>query len=252
MGTLIHPGAWVDPAARLGTDVEVMPGAVITRWAEIGDRTVVHPGAVIGGDPQFLGFKRETETWVKVGADCVLREGVTINRAIHAGDATVVGDRCFLMANSHAGHDCRLADDVVLANGVLLAGHVEVGRFCFIGGNAAIHQFCRIGAVAMVGGLTAVTGDVPPFCMVAERSEVVGLNLVGLKRRGWSRDAIREIKDAYRAVMRPVGNMRTVAAELLPDAQTEQAQEFLAFFAEGKRAISRPRRGRDDIGGGEG
>ncbi len=246
MGTLIHPGAHVDPAARLGVDVEVMPGAVVTRWAEIGDRTVVHPGAVVGGDPQYLAFKRDTPSWARVGADCVLREGVTINRSIHADDATVIGARCFFMANSHAGHDAQVAEDVVLANGALLGGHVEVGAFSFIGGNAAVHQFCRIGPVVMIGGVSPITSDVPPYCMVADRNEVSGLNLVGLKRRGWPREVMRELKEAYRTVMRPTGNMRTVAAGLLPGAQTEQARVFLTFFAGGKRPIARPRRGRDE------
>ncbi|WP_221031090.1 acyl-ACP--UDP-N-acetylglucosamine O-acyltransferase [Actomonas aquatica] len=249
MGTLIHPGAHVDPAAQLGVDVEVMPGAVVTRWARLGDRVVVHPTAVIGGDPQYLGFKRETPTWVEVGADTVLREGVTLNRAIHEDAVTSIGARCFFMANSHAGHDAQVADDVILANGALLAGHVEVGAFSFIGGNAAVHQFCRIGPVAMIGGVSPITGDVPPYCMVADRSVVAGLNVVGLKRRGWPREVIRELKDAYRAVMRPTGNMRTVAAELLPDVSSEQARTFLEFFTTGgKRPIARPRRGRDDGG----
>lgn len=241
MATLIHPGAFVDPAAELGQDVEVMPGAVVTRWARLGDRVVVHPGAVIGGDPQYLAFKRATPSHAVIGADTVLREGVTVNRSIHADTATVVGARCFLMACSHVGHDCAVADDVVLANGALLAGHVSVGSFTFVGGNAAVHQFCRIGAVVMVGGLAAITADVPPYCLVAERTVVSGLNLVGLKRRGWSRDVIREIKLAYRAVMRPVGNMRPLAAALWPEAVSEQARTFLAFFAEGKRSIARPR-----------
>ena len=246
MAITIHPGAFVDPAAQLGEGVEVHPGAVVTRWAELGDRVVVHPGAVIGGDPQYLAFKRDTPSWVHVGADTVLREGVTLNRSIYEDRATVIGQRCFFMANTHAGHDALVADDVVLANGALLGGHVEVGAFSFIGGNAAVHQFCRIGSLVMVGGLSPVTADVPPYCIVADRNVVSGLNLVGIKRRGWSRDVIRELKEAYHAVMRPVGNMRTIAASLLPDAQSEQARTFLAFFAEGKRPLARPRNGREE------
>ena len=246
MPTTIHPGAYVDPAAQLGEGVEVLPGAVITRWARIGDRVVVHPGAVIGGDPQYLAFKRETPSWVDVGADSVLREGVTLNRSIYEDRATVVGQRCFFMANTHAGHDCRVGDDVVLANGALLAGHVEVGAFSFIGGNAAVHQFCRIGPLVMVGGVSTITADVPPYCIVADRNVVSGLNLVGIKRRAWSREVIRELKDAFRAVMRPVGNMRSIAAALQPDAQSDEARAFLAFFAGGKRPLARPRHGREE------
>ena len=241
METVIHDGARVHPEARLGVGVEVMPGAIVTRWAELGDRVVVHPGAVIGGDPQYLGFDRSTPSWVRVGADSVLREGVTLNRSMYADGATVLGDRCFFMANSHAGHDARVASDVVLANGALLGGHVEVGAFVFIGGNAGVHQFCRIGPVVMIGGVSPITCDVPPYCMATDRNQISGLNLVGLKRRGWSRDVIREIKEAYRVVIKPSGNMRTAAAELLNLAVSAEAKEFLEFFAGGKRGFARPR-----------
>ncbi len=171
---MIHPNAIIEPGARLGADCEIMAGAIITRHAVLGDRVVVHPGAVVGGDPQYLKFDRRTPTFVHVGADSVIREHVTLNRSIHEGRATVVGARCFLMAASHAGHDCTLADDVVLANNTMLAGHVEVGAFTFVGGGAGVHQFTRIGESVMVGGLARVTRDLAPFTIVAERDEVGG------------------------------------------------------------------------------
>ncbi|MCC5024507.1 MAG: acyl-ACP--UDP-N-acetylglucosamine O-acyltransferase [Candidatus Synoicihabitans palmerolidicus] len=235
---------WIH-SAKLGVDVEVTPGAVVTRWAEVGDRVVVHPGAVVGGDPQYLAFDRKTPSWVRVGADSTLREGVTLNRSIYEDRATEVGARCFFMANFHAGYDCAVADDVVLANGALLDGHVEMVAFSFIGGNAAVHQFSRSGAVVMVAGVAPIISDVPPYCVVADRNAVAGLNLVGLKRRGWSCEVMRELKEAYRAVMQPVGNMRAMAATLRPDAQSEQARTFLEFFSDGKRPLARPRRGRE-------
>ena len=240
MGTLIHTGAHVDSAAQLGVDVEVMPGAVVTRWARVGDRTVIHPGAVIGSDPQYLGVDRTISTHVELGADSVIRESATINRSMYEGKATVIGERCFFMACSHAGHDCEVADDVVLANNAMLAGHVSVGANTFVGGGAGIHQFCRIGDVAMVAGLARITKDVPAFCMVAERDELTGLNLVGLKRRGWTRDVIMEIKDSYRAVLGEPGNPRPRAAALLPTATSEPARRFLEFFAGGKRGFAQP------------
>ena len=240
MATEIHPGAFVDPAAQLGQDVEIMAGAVVTRWAQLGDRCVVHPGAVIGGDPQYLAFDRKTPSWVRVGAGSVLREGVTINRSIIEGGATTVGERCFFMATSHAGHDCEVANDVVLANGALLAGHLEVGANAFIGGGAGIHQFCRIGPLAMVAGGARITFDVAPYCMVAERNRLSGLNLVGIKRRKWSPESTKEVRACYHAVMTPVGNLRTAAAVARETAVSVEAQIFLDFFAGGKRGFVRP------------
>jgi len=239
---VIHPTAIVEPNAVLGAECEIMAGAIVTRHSVLAERVVVHPHAVVGGDPQYLKFDRATASRVEIGAGSVVRENVTLNRSIHAGQATVVGARCFLMANSHVGHDCVVADDVVLANNVMLAGHVTVGAYTFIGGGAGIHQFVRIGASAMVAGLARITLDVPPFTMVAERDEVIGLNLVGLKRRGFSREAIRELKEAFRVVFFTSGNIRTIAAAHAATVTTPEARHFLDFFAGGKRGFGRARR----------
>lgn len=238
MSTIIHTGAFVDPEAKLGTNVEIMPGAVVTKWAELGDNVIVHPGAVVGGDPQYLAFERDTPSWVRVGADSVIRECATLNRSIHADAATTVGERCFMMACSHVGHDCVMADDVVLANNVMLAGHVDVASNVFIGGGAGIHQFVRIGTVAMVAGLARITKDIPPYCMVAERDSMSGLNLVGIKRRSWTRETISEVKAIYHTVMQPIGNLRKIAAE--QKARSTEAKAFLDFFTSGKRGFARP------------
>jgi UDP-N-acetylglucosamine acyltransferase len=155
---------------------------------------------------------------------------------------TVVGARCFIMAGAHVAHDCVVADDVVLANNVLLAGHVVIGPFTFVGGGAAIHQFCRIGEGAMVGGLGRVTLDVPPFTMIAERDDIIGFNVVGLKRRGFARETIRELKEVYRTVYGTPGNIRNVAASLLATAVSAEARRFLEFFTQGKRGVARPSR----------
>jgi len=238
---MIHPTAIIEPGAQLGIECEVMAHAIITRHAVLGDRVVVHPGAVVGGDPQYLKFDRRTPTFVQVGEGSVIRENVTLNRSIYEGKATVLGARCFCMANSHAGHDCTVADDVVLANNVMLAGHVEVGAFTFIGGGAGVHQFVRIGESVMVSGLARISRDLAPFTIVAERDEVSGLNLVGLKRRGFSREAIRELKEAFRGVYFESGNIRELAARAAGSGQfkAEEALRFLAFFGDGKRGFAR-------------
>ncbi|MCU0793805.1 MAG: acyl-ACP--UDP-N-acetylglucosamine O-acyltransferase [Opitutaceae bacterium] len=241
---MIHPTAIVETGAQLGVDCEIMAHAVVTRHAILGDRVIVHPGAVVGGDPQYLKFDRRTPTFVRVGADTVIRENVTLNRGLHEGAATTVGARCFLMAGSHAGHDCTVADDVVLANNAMLAGHVSVGAFTFVGGGAGVHQFTRIGEGVMIGGLARITRDLAPFTIVAERDEVSGLNLVGLKRRGLPRETIRELKEAFRLVYSQTGDIRRLAADGLASGgfASPEAARFLAFFAEGKRGFARPAR----------
>jgi UDP-N-acetylglucosamine acyltransferase len=241
---MIHPTAIIEPGAQLGADCEIMAHAVVTRHAVLGDRVVVHPGAVVGGDPQFLKFDRRTPSFVRVGEGTVIRENATLNRSIHERLATTVGARCFLMANSHTGHDCAISDDVVLANNVMLAGHVSVGANTFLGGGAGVHQFVRVGESVMVGGLARISRDLAPFTIVAERDEVSGLNLVGLKRRGFSREVMRELKQAYRAVYFCVGDIRRLAAEALASGAyaSDEAKRFLAFFAEGKRGFARAHR----------
>ena len=240
----IHPTAIIEDGVLLGAGCTVHPHAIIKRHSVLGAGVVVHPFAIVGGDPQYLKFDPATVSGVRLGAGTVVREHVTINRSIHPDQATIVGERCFLMANAHVGHDCAVADDVVLANNVMLAGHVEIGAFTFIGGGAGIHQFCRIGEGVMVSGLARIALDIPPFAMAAERNEVIGLNLIGLKRRGLSRAVIGEIKAAFTAVYFTPGNIRSVARTALDGDgfQSPEARKFLEFFTEGKRGFARARR----------
>ncbi|HTO04226.1 MAG TPA: acyl-ACP--UDP-N-acetylglucosamine O-acyltransferase [Opitutus sp.] len=244
MATTIHPTAIVEDGAQLGVDCEIQAHAIITRHCVLGDRVTVHPFAVIGGDPQYLKFDRSISSGVNIGAGSVIREHVTINRSINAGGFTLVGSECFLMASSHVAHDCTVANNVVLANAALLAGHVTVGEHSFLGGAAAVHQFCRIGDGVMVAGHARITRDVAHFTMVAERDEIVGFNAIGLRRRGISRPAIAELKQAFHAVYFTPGNIRVVAADALEDRTftTPEARRFLEFFSQGKRSFARARR----------
>ncbi len=242
--TRIHPTAIVEPGAQLGADCDIMAYAVVTKHCVLGDRVVVHPFAVLGGDPQYLKFDRALATGVRIGAGTVIREHVTINRSISAGKFTTVGENCFFMAASHAAHDCEIGSNVVFANAALLAGHVSVGDHTFLGGGAAVHQFCRIGESVMVAGHASITRDVPHFMMVAERDEVIGFNVVGLRRRAVPRTAMAELKAAFQEVYFTPGNIRGVAAAALAGGKfsSTEARRFLAFFAEGKRSFARARR----------
>jgi UDP-N-acetylglucosamine acyltransferase len=249
---VIHPTAIVEPGAQVAADCDIMAYAVVTKHVTLEAGVVVHPFAVVGGDPQYLKFDRASETGVRIGAGTVIREHVTINRSINAGKVTTVGANCFLMASSHVAHDCEVADNVVLANAALLAGHVSIGEHTFVGGGAAIHQFCRIGESVMVAGNASITRDVPHFTLVAERDDIIGFNALGMRRRGFARVAIAELKAAFKEVYFTPGNIRELAAQRLAANafETVEARRFLEFFAGGKRSFARARRATpDDVEG---
>lgn len=253
MATIIHPTAIIERDAQLGADCDLHAGAIIRRHTILGDHTIVHPYAVVGGDPQDTRFDRMTESGVRIGSGTTIREHVTISRSTRPGGFTDIGEGCFFMANSHVAHDCVVGKNVVLANNVMLAGHVSVGDHTFFGGGVGVHQFCRIGEGVMISGNASISRDVPPYVMVAERDNVIGLNLIGLRRRGISRDAIVELKRAFHVVYFTPGNIRTVAASTLAVGSfgTAEAKCFLEFFLSGKRGFARARRALSADGGGD-
>jgi UDP-N-acetylglucosamine acyltransferase len=239
----IHPSALIQDGARLGADCIVHAHALISRYCELGDAVTVHPFAVVGGDPQDLSFNAGTSSKVSIGARTVIREHVTISRATKAGAATEIGADCFLMAACHIAHDCRIGERVVIANAALLAGHVQVGDRAFLGGGAVIHQFCRIGEGTMIGGGARISRDIAPFTLATERNALIGLNLVGLRRRGLKREVLAELKRAFRTLDVPVGNLREIAAEAASTGQyaSAEALAFLQFFQDGRRGFARSR-----------
>ncbi|MEY3000199.1 MAG: Acyl-[acyl-carrier-protein]--UDP-N-acetylglucosamine O-acyltransferase [Verrucomicrobiota bacterium] len=258
-----HPTAIVHPATRLHASVSVGAYAVIEDGVEIGagsvirEHVVIRAGtqlgegcdvdshAVLGGLPQDTRFDPNTPSGVRIGNGVVIREGVTVNRAVEEGTFTSIGDRSLLMANSHVGHDCQVGQAVILANGVLLGGRVQVGDHTFIGGGAAIHQFCRIGESAMIGGMARVSEDLAPFCLMAERNAISGLNLVGLRRRGFSMEEMRELKGLYRHIFSFGGRPRQLAEEALRSglAKTGPGVVFLRFISlESKKGLMQPHR----------
>lgn len=243
----IHPTAVIEDGVQLQAGCVVHAHAIIRSRCELGEGVVVHPFAVLGGDPQDLRFEAGTPSGVRIGARTVIREHVTINRSTVRDACTQIGPDSFLMAACHVAHDCHIGERVVIANAVLLAGHVHVGDRAFLGGGAVVHQFCRIGQGVMVGGGARISQDVPPFCLATERNGLVGLNLVGLRRRGFSRKQVDELKRALRAVDATVGNPKELAAAALAGGklETAEAQHFLSFFAGGRRGFVRTRRASD-------
>ncbi len=246
-GVHIGPFAIIEDGAVLGDGCRVEGGAVIKTGSVLGERVHVHTGAVVGGLPQDYSFNPSVRTGVHIGDGTILREGVTVNRATKAETSTRVGRGCMLMAQSHVAHDCVVGDEVVLANCVLLGGHVRVGDKAFLGGSAVFHQHVRVGSMAMCGGNASISADIPPFCMVADRNRLAGFNLIGLRRRGVSRETIAELKLAFRAVfsgkgLNPVVNAGSALNN--GDFRSEEARAFLNFFAVGGKrpTFARPRR----------
>jgi UDP-N-acetylglucosamine acyltransferase len=242
--TVIHPTAVVEDGVTLGAGCVIHPYVVLRAGTVLADGVVVHSFTVIGGEPQDVHFDASVASGVRIGAGTVIREQSTVNRATTPGGATMIGEKCFLMATSHVGHDSRLGDNVILANGTMLGGFTEIGDHSFLGGGTGTHQFSRIGQGVIIAGGARVTLNIPPFVMAAERNDVVGLNLVGLRRRGVARESIRELKDAFRVVYFTPGNIREVAARAIEagNFKTPEAIQFLEFFATGKRGFARARR----------
>jgi UDP-N-acetylglucosamine acyltransferase len=251
-GVSIGPFCHVGPHVELGDGVELVSHVVVAGRTKIGPRGRLFPFASIGHPPQDLKYRGETSR-LDIGADCLIREGVTINPGTQGGGLlTKIGDRCAFLANSHVGHDCRLGCDIVLSNNVMLAGHVVIGDFAQLGGGAAVHQHTRIGAHAFLGGLSGLENDLIPFGLAfGNRARLAGLNLVGLRRRGFAREAVHDLRRAYRLLFAAEGTL----AERMDDVaqafqQNSQVGEILTFLhAGGDRAICMPHQDRNEASG---
>ena len=251
----IHATALVDPQARIDPSVDIGPYAVIEGPVRIaggvrvaahvhilGATTIgggcrIHSGAVIGDWPQDRSYTG-AESFCRIGTEAVVREHVTIHRGTAPGSETAIGDRCLLLAHSHVAHNCRLGDDVLLVNGALLAGYVTVGDRAVISGNAAVHQFSRIGDLAMIGGLAKITRDIPPYLMFDGSGVCVGVNTVGLRRAGFSREERLEVKAIYKVLYRAPGSFSRAMAEVELLAMTRAGKTLFEFLkAPSKRGI---------------
>lgn len=256
----VHPTAIVEDGATLGADVtvgpycvvgrnvtlgdgvEVISHAVITGRTTIGPRTRIYPFASIGHQPQDLKYAGEPST-LSIGADCTIREHATINPGTAGGGMqTVVGDRCLIMIGSHVGHDCHVGNNVVLSNNAGLAGHCKVDDYAILSGHAGTVQFVHVGAHAFIGGMTKVEKDVIPYGMVNGNPGVLsGINLVGLKRRGFDREAIHQLRAAYRMIFASEGTLRERvedASELFADEPL--VQDLVRFISAAQGGLTLP------------
>ena len=258
MTPAVHPTAIIDPGAELGVGVEVGPWAMIGPGVTVGDRCRIGPrarlqqnvrlgpevrvgdGSILGGDPQDLKFQGE-ETWVEIGAGTIIREYTTINRGTGASFRTVVGERCFIMTYVHLAHDCHVGDEVVIANGTQLAGHVTIHDRAVLSGLNAVHQFVTIGSYAFVGGGSRVNQDIPPYVKaVGNPMELYGLNSIGLQRAGFPGETIAALKRAYRTVYRAGLTLSEAAQQLEREcASCHEIRPFLEFITASTRGIIR-------------
>lgn len=252
----IHSSAVVDPAAEIHSQARVGPYCVVHAGARIergvvleshvvvyrgtilGEDTYVSPNAVLGGDPQAVEFDPATPSGVRIGARCMVRENVTVHRALHEGDSTLVGDGCMLMANSHLGHDCIVGNGVVVTSYAGISGHCKIDDFAVVGGFVGVHQKVRIGTMAMVAGWSRVNIDCPPYMISAGvPAQPHSLNLVALKRRGVPADSRAALKSAYRILYRSQLNtsqaVERIRAEVPLTQEVLTLLEFIVGISEG-------------------
>jgi UDP-N-acetylglucosamine acyltransferase len=251
---VIHPTAIIHPKAKLAATVQVGPYAVIDEGVEVGADCVIGPhsyltglttigarnrfyaGCVIGEAPQDLKYSGEP-TRVRIGDGNVFREHVTVHRSNKPEEDTVIGSQCFFMANAHVAHNCHLGDLVIMANGVLLGGHVTLDDRVFLSGNCLVHQFVRVGTLALMQGGSAISQDLPPYTVARGDNALCGLNTVGLRRAGLTPAERLELKELYRALFREGINLRIAVASARTRFTSAPAKVMLDFVAASKRGV---------------
>ena len=251
---MIHPTAIIHPRAKLDSSVRVGPYAVIDEGVELGANCVVgpyvyltglttagagnyfHAGCVIGGAPQDLKYQGEP-TRLRIGDHNVFHEHFTAHRSARPDAETLIGSHNFFMAHSHVAHNCTIGDHVILANGALLGGHAAVQDRAFVSGNCLVHQFTRVGTLALMQGGAAISQDLPPFTIAQRENEICGLNVVGLRRAGFTAEQRLELKRLYHLLFRGGKNLRAALAEARKDFSSAPAKVLLDFIAGAKRGV---------------
>jgi UDP-N-acetylglucosamine acyltransferase len=245
----IHPDADIGPyvvidgPVRIGCGSRVLAHAVLTGWTEIGEDNVIHMGTVIGHEPQDLTYTG-TQTFLRIGHRNIIREHSQMHRGTVEGSATIIGNDNYFMHHSHVAHNCHIGNNTIIAGGALLAGYVQVEDRAFVSGNCVVHQFVRIGTLAMLRGLSRTSRDVPPFCIMDGTHTVRGINIVGLRRAGFSRERIQALRQAFARLFRQRVNMARAVVELRASPCTPDVDMLLDFIAQSKRGVCfGPKRG---------
>jgi UDP-N-acetylglucosamine acyltransferase len=239
-GVSIGPYCIVGPHAVIGEGCRLIAHVHVAGHTSIGPRTKLYPFASVGTPPQSVKY-RGGATRLLIGADCDIREGVTMNTGTEDDrGVTEVGDRCCLMVGSHVGHDCKVGNDVTFANNVVLGGHVTIGDYVVFGGQAAVRQFVRIGEGAMVVGLSGVRADVIPFGLVqGPLADLIGLNVVGMRRRGLGKADLHRLRRAYQALFFGVGTFRERLEHLAAQSGDDPlVGKIVAFIRAGSRPLT--------------
>jgi UDP-N-acetylglucosamine acyltransferase len=240
-GVEIGPYSIIGPDVHIGKNTLIGPHVVIETHTDIGENNRISPFASIGGAPQDLKFRGEV-TRLVIGSHNTIREYVTINRAtVHDIGVTIIGNHNLIMTYCHVAHNCKLGNHIVMANAANLAGHIQVEDHAIIGGLTGIHQFTRIGAHCIIGGASAVTKDIPPFVMASGNfAKLFGLNMIGLKRRGFTDETIAALKEAYRIVFRSSLLLTTAMQKVEQDVEDlPEVRQFLDFIRKSERGICR-------------
>jgi UDP-N-acetylglucosamine acyltransferase len=237
-GVTVGPWAIVGPGVQVGGGTEIGPRVLIERNTSVGEDSRIYNGAVLGTDPQDQKYLGE-DTSLEIGPRAVIREFATLNRGTAASGRTVVGSDCLIMAYGHVAHDCSLGNHVILANSVAMGGHVVMEDWVNVGGLTGIHQFVRIGAHAFIGGASRITQDVPPYCRaVGNPAGLLGLNSVGLERRGLSPEVRSALKLAYRTLFQSKLNLSQAMAEVERDVPAlPEVLHLVAFIRASERGI---------------
>jgi UDP-N-acetylglucosamine acyltransferase len=238
---IIGPYAVIERDTDIGEDCEIRAHAVVKRFTTVCEANTIHEGAVLGGEPQDVGYE-DCVSYLRIGSNNRIREGVTIHRGTQPESQTTVGSGCFIMANAHVAHNCHVGDGVIIANNVALAGHVDIGDQAFISGGVVVHQFCRIGRLAMIGGNAKIVQDCLPFVVTdGGPGRARGVNIVGLRRAGLKSSEIRNLKAAYQLLLRSGLPLESALARLtqLDDPLVYELIDFVrgstrGFCHEGK------------------
>jgi len=230
-GVVIGPWVLIEEGVTIGTGTRVDAHCVIRRGTTIGKYNEIHPGAIIGEEPQDLAFDKNAVSYVRIGDHNTIREYATIHRGTEPESATIIGNHNLLMAVSHVAHNCVTGDHVVICNCALLSGHVEIEDYGFISGGVVIQQFARIGKMAIVGGNTRVNTNIPPFIrVVGYNAEAYGLNVVGLQRRGMSKEMISKLNRAYKILFRSKLRLEERLKKIEEEVDGEEARHLVAFI----------------------